>query len=165
MSIKNSIKPLKNSNKPRPTKSNTLVTMYVDTTVKNLSQINIEQHVWMADSNGDISNNNAGKVKNYVSGAQRKGNITWVAAVYNISKAPSDTVLITNVTLKNDPSQKVKISLEPTKNYPTHINGKITKSAKVGDEFSYTIFFTVIRDGQTDLHLFIDPKIRVDPAN
>lgn len=165
MSVKNSIQPLNISNKPRPTKSNTLVTMYVDTAVKNLSQSNIEKHVWMADSNGDISNNNAGKVANYVSGAQRKGNITWVAAVYNISKTPSDAVLITNVELKNGPSQKIKIRLEPTKKNPTHVNGKITTSATVGEELSYTIFFTVIRDGQPDLHLNIDPKIRVDPAN
>ena len=46
-------------------KINTLVTMYVNTEFPGLSQDNIEDHVWMGDSNGDVANNNAGKVKDY----------------------------------------------------------------------------------------------------
>lgn len=150
---------------PRPTKTNTLVTMYVNTRAENLSQSNIKDHVWMADSNGDTANNNAGKVGDYVTGAQQKGNITWIAAVYEIYTAPSDAVLITDITFYDDTDQKITISPEPTKTYPTHVNGKITKLAKIHEELGYKIFFTVIRDGLPNLDLYLDPKIRIDPTS
>lgn len=150
---------------PRPTKTNTLVTMYVNTRAENLSQSNIKDHVWMADSNGDTANNNAGNVGEYLTGAQEKGNITWIGAVYEIFKWPSDAVLITDVTFVDVKNQKIKISPEPTKVYPTHVNGKVTNLAKINDVLTYKISFTVIRNGLPNLDLCLDPKIRIDPTS
>ena len=146
---------------PKKPKINTLVTMYVNTEFPGLSQENIENHVWMGDSNGDIENNNAGKVADYVTGALPDGNVTWVPAVINIRTAPKDYVLITDVVITSDNKGKINIVKEPSDAYPTHINGKISKSANNTDTFQYKIFFTVYRDDK-ELDLHIDPRIQIN---
>lgn len=143
-------------------KINTLVTMYVNTEASGLSQANIEDHVWMGDSNGDIDNNNAGKVKDYSTGALPNGNVTWVPAVINIRTAPEDYVLITDVVMSDDNDSKIKISKEPDKDYPTHVNGKISTNATNGETFQYKIYFTVYRGTQDGLNLYIDPRIQIN---
>lgn len=143
-------------------KINTLVTMYVNTEFPGLSQGNIENHVWMGDSNGDIDNNNAGKVKDYSTGVLPNGNVTWVPAVINIRTAPKDYVLITNVVMSNDNESKINISKEPDKIFPTHVNGKISNNVTNEETFQYSIEFTVYRDGKDPLSLSIDPTIRIN---
>ena len=149
---------------PKPPKINTLVTMYVNTRAPGLSQENIEDHVWMGDSNGDVDNNNAGRVKDYLTPTLSDGNVTWIPAVYNISTAPADYVLITNVEMTGDNEDKIKISKEPSDQYATHVNGKIKKinNSDSGLTLSYTIYFTVYRDGEQDLDLHIDPRIQIN---
>lgn len=142
-------------------KINTLVTMYVNTEFSGLSQKNIEDHVWMGDSNGDVADNNGGKVKDYVTGVLSNGNVTWIPAVINIKTAPEDYVLITNVVMSDDNERKIIISTEPTKDYPTHVNGKISKNVTTDQKFEYRIHFTVYRGVQKGLELYIDPQIRI----
>jgi hypothetical protein len=143
-------------------KINTLVTMYVNTEFPGLSQNNIKDHVWMGDSNGDVANNNAGKVKDYSTGVLPDGNVTWVPAVINIRTAPKDYVLLTNVVMSDDNDGKIKISLEPDNKMPTHVNGKVSKDANDGETYEYRIYFTVYQDGKDPLELYIDPKITVN---
>lgn len=143
-------------------KINTLVTMYVNTEFPGLSQGNIENHVWMGDSNGDVENNNGGNVADYSTGVLPNGNVTWVPAVINIRTAPKDYVLITNVVMGDDNDGKINISLEPDKKLPTHVNGKISNNVNNGQTFEYKIYFTVYRDGKEDLNLYIDPRIQIN---
>lgn len=149
---------------PSTPKTNTIVTLYVNTGFPGLSQNNIRDHVWMADSNGDIVDNNAGNVANYTTGVLSKGNITWVPAVINIRTDPSDYVLITDVVINPDSSGKVNISKEPTANGPTHVNGKVSGNPS-STPFEYRIYFTVshVENGirKPLQSLYIDPKIRI----
>jgi len=146
-------------------KENTLVTLYVNTGVPGLSQGNIVDHVWMADSNGDIVDNNAGHVRNYITGVLSKGNVTWIPAVINIRNDPSDYVLITDVKISSGNDNKITISKMPTSKDPNHVNGKVSGNPG-GDPFEYRILFTVSHVGndgkrKPPQHFYIDPKIQI----
>jgi len=151
---------------PTPPKKNTIVTLYVNTAFPGLSQNNIEDHVWMADSNGDIVNNNAGRIANYTTDIIKNGNVTWVPAVINIRTDPSDYVFITDVVISSSNSNKMQISPEPTSSQSgntTHVNGRA--NGDPGDILTYTIYFQVshVEGGvrQPPLALNVDPKMQM----
>ena len=154
---------------PAPALVNTLVTLYVNTNPDGgLNQQNVIDHVWMADTDGDVVDNNAGNVANYTTSVQKNGNITWVGAVINIRTRPSDYVLITGITLSPGNGNKINLSNEPSSpanGNCTHVNGRVTGNATV-NPFEYRINFKVVHvsdnGGRNEIDLCIDPKIQIN---
>jgi pSer/pThr/pTyr-binding forkhead associated (FHA) protein len=155
------------NNTPATPLTNTLVTMYVDTSVA-LTPTNIKDHVWFADTDGDIVNDNGGNVSNYLTDVVKNGNVTWVGAVQDIRTYPSDYVLITNIIMSNGNESKINIDLMPStpgNGNKTHVNG-----GAIGQisplPLEYTISFRVGRvdsNGQRTWNDFsIDPKLRIN---
>jgi hypothetical protein len=146
--------------------TNTLVTLYVNTAVP-LTEENIKENVWFADSNGDTANSHGqgGTVTNYLTDIVKNGNITWVGAVQDIRTYPNFYVIIQNITIGGTGNQnKININLEPTPNGNTHVNGRVTGNPSA-TPFEYTIFFRVGRvhsDGTRNWNDFnIDPRLRI----
>lgn len=148
--------------------TNTLVTLYVNTDPDGgLTQPNVIDHVWMADTDGDVADNNAGHVANYTTNVLKNGNITWVGAVINIRTRPSDYVLITGIEVSTGNTAKLRLTDEPAtpaNGNPTYINGRVIGNPSA-TAFEYRINFKVVHiDDQGVRHesdFFVDPKIRI----
>jgi len=160
------------NNTPATPLINTLVTMYVNTAIDPLTEANIKDNVWFADTNGDITddNDNQGNVSNYTTMVTGQGNITWVGAVQDIRNNPNDYVLITDVVIKPGNPGKISISKEPSPSQGignnTHVSGRVTGNHNL-TPFGYTIKFTVGRvdssgNRTTSNELNIDPRIQIN---
>lgn len=146
--------------------TNTLVTMYVNTAA-NLTQSNIKDNVWFADTDGDIVNNHGGNVANYLTEITKNGNITWVGAVQDIISNPSHYVLIEEITTVADGRDKLNLSHEPSapaNGNVTHMSARVTGNASPLP-FKYTITFVVGKidsNNQRTWNTFtIDPQLRI----
>ena len=154
-------------NNPRP---NTLIIMYVDT--NGLTQENILDHIWMADTSGDTANDSGGRISNYESKVQKGGNITWVGVVLNPITAPGVYVIITDIrnpdgtpisnnifaNLKHQPSQTPGAG-------GTHMNAKVASNPPTNDPIQYRIYFhvhTIDEHGVDSSQPFnVDPVLRI----
>lgn len=153
---------------PAPPLTNTLITIYVNTAV-TLTQNNIKDNVWFADTDGDIIDDHGtgGTVENYLTEITKNGNVTWVGAVQDIRTYPSDYVLITGIDMSNGNQNKINLSAmpsSPANGNPTHVNGRVTGNASPLP-MSYSISIKVGRidsNGQRITHdLTIDPRLRI----
>lgn len=147
---------------------NTVVTLYVNTAA-NLTQSNIQDNVWFADTDGDINNNNGVTVSNYLTEVTKNGNITWVGAVLDIRSNPSHYVTIMEITPSNDADGRNKLNLSNEPSAPaggniTHITARVTGNASPMP-FEYSITFVVGKvdsSGQRTWNTFtIDPKLKI----
>jgi hypothetical protein len=142
--------------------TNTLVTLYVNTSVE-LTNNNIEENVLFADSDGDTGGNST----DYTTNITKNGNITWTGAVQDIKTNPKHYVLIEKVTLSAGGKNKLNLNDEPSSpanGNVTHINGRVTGNIS-DDPFSYSITFKVSQinsNNQRTWNIFtIDPQLRI----
>ncbi len=146
---------------------NTVVTLYVNTAGDLIN--NLEENVWLADTNGDIANNNGGNVGNYLTEVTKNGNITWVGAVLDVRNNPSDYVTITGITPINDADGRNKLDINHEPSIPangnvTHMSARVTGNASPLP-FEYSITFVVGKvdgNGQRTWNTYtIDPKLKI----
>lgn len=143
--------------------TNTLVTLYVDTSAE-LTQENIEDHVWFADSDGD---NSGGSCQDYTTDLTKNGNVTWTGAVQDIKTYPEHYVIIQEIRLGSSDQNKLNLSSEPStpaNGNVTHVNGRVTGNVS-NDPFSYTIQFNVSKidsnNQRIQSNFTIDPQLRI----
>jgi hypothetical protein len=148
--------------------TNTLVTLYIDTTANLSDPTVLKNSVWFADSDGDIANNNGGNVQNYLTDVTKNGNITWVGAVLDIKSNPSHYVTIKDITPKDaDGRSKLNINHEPggpANANVTHVSARVTGNVNPLP-FAYTITFVVGKInnlGERNWNTYtLDPRIRI----
>ncbi len=147
--------------------TNTLITLYVNTAA-NLTQANISDNVWFADTDGDIINDHGGNVANYLTEITKNGNITWVGAVQDITTNPSHYVVIEEITTDADGRDKLNINHEPSapaNGNVTHMSARVTGNISPLP-FKYSITFVVGKidsSGQRTWNTYtIDPRLIIN---